>query len=267
MVSRLPCFLLSKHPILWLFIFYRCINNNDIFLESIDTAMFTSAIWLRLITSFFIMVQCYHSFFCRRAYKALNEKACELISREVNVLASFAKPVPFFLPTRDISLINLIYHFILLLSHWLRNCLNFFSLFILYWFCNICFLLFLLFFYFFLNIWLCISLLFYAWLVEFRLCSLYPLGNYSMVICMTCANTKCLVTLSSCAIWYNLIKDKFSRVIWPISAFCGYLVTLTGVREILSALDHLILCEFSLSNLAAIFHVGALISSASHATV
>ena len=160
MVSRLSCFLLSKHPILWLFIFPRCLNNDDIFLESIDTAMFTSAIWLRLITSFFIMVQCYHSFFCRRAYKTLNEKVCELISREVTVLASFAKPVPFFLPTRDISLINLIYHFILLLSHWLRNCLNFFSLFILYWFCNIFFLLFLFFFYFFHNICLCISLLF-----------------------------------------------------------------------------------------------------------
>ena len=250
MVGWLSCFLLSKHPILWLFIFSRCFYNDDIFLERIDTTMFTPAIWLRLIASFFIMVQCYHSFFCWRAYKALNEKVCELISREVAILASFAKPVPFFLPTRDISLIHLVCHWwiILLLSHWLRNCLNFFSLFILYWFCDIIFLLYLLFFYFFLNIWFCISLFFYAWLVEFRLCSLYSLSNYSMVIFMTSANTKFLVTLSSCAIWYNLIKDKFSRIIWPISTFCGYLVTLTGVREILSALDHLILCEFSLSN-------------------
>ena len=223
-------------------------NNDDIVSKSVYILMFTLACSLILETSLFVLLNWNHDLVWICPHNALNEKVCELISREVTVLASFAKPVPFFLPTRDISLINLIYHFILLLSHWLRNCLNFFSLFILYWFCNICFLLFLLFFYFFLNIWLCISFLFYARLVEFRLCSLYSLGNYSMVISMTSANTKFLVTLSSCAIWYNLIKDKFSRVIWPISTFCGYLVTLTGVREILSALDHLILCEFSLSN-------------------
>ena len=153
MVSRLLCFLLSKHPILWfLFTFCRGLNNDDIVLKSIDTAMFTSAIWIRLIASFFIMVQCYHSFFCRWPYKALNEKVCQLISWEVNFLASFAKPAPFFLPTRDVSFIHLICHWwiILLLSHWFRNCLNFFSLFILCWFWNIIFLLFLL--YFFLKI-------------------------------------------------------------------------------------------------------------------